>query len=46
MYFQKTFFKAVKNVIDLKIFFIVLYFKKLILNSPYNYKKIHAFPFL
>ena len=29
----------IKNVVDLEIIFIVLYFKKLILNSPYNYQK-------
>ena len=29
----------VKNIVDLEIFFTILYFKKLILNSPYNYKK-------
>ena len=31
-----------KSVIDLKIVFIVLYFKKLILNLPYNYQKYPA----
>ena len=28
-----------KNIVDLEIFFTILYFKKLILNSPYNYQK-------
>ena len=36
---KDLFFKVIKNVIDLKIFFIILYFKKLILNSSYSYQK-------
>ena len=39
MSFQKTLFKVVKSTIDLEIYFTVLYFKKLILNSPYNDQK-------
>ena len=38
MFFQETPLKVIKSVVDLEIVFIVLYFKKLILNSPYNYQ--------
>lgn len=38
--FSKETFLTIKSVINLKIFFNVLYFIKLILNSPYNCKKI------
>ena len=39
MSFQETLLKVTKNDVDLKLVFIVLYFKKLILNSLYNYQK-------
>ena len=39
MSFQETPLKVTKSIIDLEIIFIVLYFKKLILDSPYNYQK-------
>ena len=38
--FSRDTFQNVKSVVDLKIFFNVPYLKKLILNSPYNHKKI------
>ena len=37
--FQETASKMTKSVINLEIFLNLLYFKKLILNSPYNDKK-------
>ena len=39
MSFQETPLKVTKSIIDLEIIFIVMYFKKLILNSTYNYQK-------
>ena len=39
MSFKETPLKVTKNDVDLKLVFIVLYFKKLILNSLYNYQK-------
>ena len=41
MFFKRDNFQSEneKKCVDLEIFFNVLYFKKLILNSPYNYQK-------
>ena len=44
--FHETTFKMTKNVINLKLFLNVLYFKKLILNSPYNDNKKNPSPVL
>ena len=38
--FSRDLSKVIKSTVDLKILFIVLYLKKLILNSLYDYKKI------